>query len=193
MCVVQRFPPQKLTGVAGDTSGQVSFVSGPKFPVAAGIGNFNASWVKDSGPYSTFLFQSDFNRFLGDFKRAWAVDSVVPGTSICRSDEPLKNTATCKASYFLPGGLELITPWPTKNKDFRDKPVYSVFNVQGLQLDFSFAEIGEDPSFNAPNDCIVTGGDDAAVQICVTKSSTNTIYASESHSPCYFRVKAHRC
>jgi hypothetical protein len=61
-----------------------------------------------------------------------------------------------------------------------EETVYILHNVQGLQVDFAFAELGQDAQFDGTKDCIVQGNNDAAIQFCVTKSEENIIYASRS-------------
>ena len=115
-----------------NVSGTQEFVSGPSFPVAAGVGDFNASWVDDYQDIAALLFQTDLDRFLADSLKVVAVDPVVSGTSICRDGSELVGAAACKAAYFVPGGLELVSPWPTRNQDELEKPVYTIFNMQGI-------------------------------------------------------------
>lgn len=171
---------QHLLNYAGDVSSSLHFVSEPPFRISAGVGDFNASWVIEAGSTAAIQFQTDINHFLTDTARARRVEPVIRGTSICRSDDPLRNTDACRASYFIAGGLELVTPWPSKNKNDTGKTSYTIYNVQGLHLDFSFAELEGNARFDGTKDCVVYGGESSAVQVCVTKSDENIIYASKS-------------
>ena len=163
-----------------NVNGDVDYALEASFPIAAGIGDFNASWIKNNEDIVAMLFQTDVSGFLTDPKRSYGVDPVVQGPSICSADDPRVGSDACKASYFVPGGLDLITPWPSRNTTLLDKPVYTVQDLQGLQLDFSAPEPGDNSAWDRAKDCIVPGSDSWAVQLCVTKPSDNVIYGRSS-------------
>jgi hypothetical protein len=169
-----------LSFAVGETTGELTFPSNPPFPVAAGVGNFNVSWVSEAIDGVALQFETDINRFLSDPTIVFPTNPVVEGTTICPSDSPLKGTNACQASYFIAGGLGLVTPWPAMNGTLLEETVYILNDVQGLQVDFAFAELGQDAQFDGTKDCIVQGNNDAAIQFCVTKSEENIIYASRS-------------
>ena len=161
-----------------NVSGDLKIVSEPSFPIAAGVGDFNGSWVKGAEDFAALQFQASLDRFLTDSTKSIGVDPVVQGASLCRPGDPFVNTDACKASYFVAGGLELVTPWPGRNQDLLDRSVYSIYDVQGLQLDFSGAVTGDNATLDEATHCIVSGSDDEAVQICVAKQDTNVMFSS---------------
>lgn len=169
-----------LSFAVGKTTGELTFPSNRPFPVAAGVGDFNASWVIEVRDAVALQFETDINRFLSDPTTVFPTNPVIKGTTICPSNNPLMGTGACQASYFIAGSLGLVTPWPAMNETLAGETVYILHDVQGLQVDFAFAELGQDARFDGMKDCIVQGNNDAAVQFCVTKSEENVMYASRS-------------
>ena len=72
-------------------------------------------------------------------------------------------------SYFVTGGLELITPWPSKQEQHLNAEIYMVKDLQGYQLDFS--QLPTKARFNGQSDCKFFGDDASAVQICISSEN----------------------
>ncbi len=147
----------------------------PSFPVAAGVGDLEAANVEEWKDTAALQTTTDFKNFLQDFQLAASVPSLVTDTSNCFDTAIFAGTGACGSSYFVHGGIRLLTPNPSKNLSLADAYVYLVHNMQGLQLDF--IPVASESRFDGTTDCIVAGNGATAVQICISNSSRNTINA----------------
>jgi hypothetical protein len=130
------------------------------FPVSAGIGPYNVSLAQ-----SNFYFPSQIAITVATlFSTLFAdITNTLPLTSThCPSDPCL--------SYFFPGSMGLIAPWPWRIQNFSRADVLIVRGVQGVQVDFWSRSVSDQLE---SNDCKLWGGDDAAIMICIAASSLN--------------------
>ena len=95
----------------------------------------------------------------------------------CTTVRSEKDTPACGSSYFVSGGLDLISPWPQKNNDLPDAGFYTVHDLLGYQLDFS--QLESNARFDGINDCRVYGTRAAAIQICLSSTLDNRLDASK--------------
>lgn len=155
------------------------------FPVAAGVGFFNPSLVSsDTSRVTGISFATDFSRFLSDPLVSYPTIAVNPGSC---ANEGIKAVGGCVSSYFVPGGLSLISPWPSRNKTLPESPLYTVSKCSGYQFDFS--AIDPAARFDGTKDCNVYGDGSSAVQFCLTTSNDTLLNMSELH---YFRRALNR-
>lgn len=93
------------------------------------------------------------------------------------ANEGRKAAGDCVSSYFVSGGLSAVTPWPSKNNNLPESPLYTVSKSSGYQFDFS--AIDPVARFDGTKDCNVYGGDSTAVQFCLTMSNDTVLNMSE--------------
>ena len=147
------------------------------FPVAAGLGFFDPSIVsRDTSLFTGVLFATDFSRFLSDPLVSYPTTAVNPGS--CANDG-IKAAGDCVSSYFVSGGLSLISPWPSRNRTLPGSSLYTVSKSSGYQFDFS--AIDPAARFDGTRDCIVYGDGSTAVQFCLTLSNDTLLNMSEPH------------
>ena len=178
-----------------DATISLDFQKYSEFPVAAGIGAFNASygriWTISGGIQISMLI--DYTRLFQDTQVMYPVASVSQEGTMCSGAASITGSSACLQSYFLTGGTPLITPWPTRNNSFPDAPAYFVNKMAGLQFDFG--PLDANASIDEHADCILLGIDNYAVQICIsqyTETSVNAKYvscindasANDKQSPC---------
>ena len=157
-----------------------------RFLVAAGIGTFKPLYARPYSVIAGVYFATDLTNFLSNAQRVIMTDPVKAPDTPCAHNETQKRSRFCSASYFVPGGVELITPWPSKNEDHWDAETYQVKDLQGYQLDFG--EMAAGARFDGSADCKVFGDSDASVQICVSShtgpgAEQNVLNAKFVHCP----------
>ena len=150
------------------------------FPVAAGIGPFRPSFASEYSLIAGIYFATDVTSFLSNPQRVIPMNSVQQVTTPCTFIESQKHSKACSASYFVPGGLELISPWPSKNVDDWHADVYVVDNIRGYHLDYS--QMSVDARFDGISDCKTFGNSKGGIQICLS-SQGNTLNAKFVHCP----------
>ena len=162
----------------GDVTTQTIFRSQNFFPVAAGIGSFNSSFAEEYSSIAGIYFATDFTNFLSDSKRVAVVAPLTRSNASCTTIRNEKATPSCGSSYFVSGGLDLISPWPQKNNDLPEAGFYTVHDLLGYQLDYS--QLESDAKFDGVADCRVYGNRAAAIQICLSNTINNRLDASKS-------------
>ncbi|KIW69157.1 hypothetical protein PV04_05050 [Phialophora macrospora] len=172
--VVVVVPPAMGIVLLSNVDVRLFFDDHANFPVSAGIGVFNASWAFVYAPVAATLMASDYSALLQTSAVSWSVPVVDLGRSECDVSNFFSNN-TCGWGYFLHGGSQLITPWPTLNTTRPDAPIYTIHSIRGLQLDFTY--LGPDASFQGEHDCIVLGRDNDAMQICLSQAGPNAVNA----------------
>jgi hypothetical protein len=85
-------------------------------------------------------------------------------------------SADCILSYYVSGGLELISPWPYLNYSLSDSPIYTVWHNQGYHFDFS--ALDSLATFDGATDCNMYGEQAAAVLFCLTISQNSALNMS---------------
>ncbi len=151
------------------------------FPVAAGLGDFDASNVEQYQEIAALQVTTDFKNLLQNPQLAVRVPPVVTDRSSCYDSDIFAGREACGVSYFVHGGLSLVTPPLVRNTTLPDAYVYLVKNMQGMQLDFT--PITANSRFDETTDCIVAGNGVAAVQFCMSTSDGTTIDAKFVHCP----------
>jgi len=143
------------------------------FPVAAGIGNFKPSNVGDWKEIAALQISTDFKNFLQNSQLAVGVGPISTDGSICSNSDIFAGRESCGTSSFIHGGLQLVTPSPTRNDSLQNSYVYLVKKMRGLQLDFR--PLALNARFDGTTDCLVAGNEDSAVQFCVSNSEETII------------------
>ena len=148
----------------------VVYESVMSYNVAAGVGQFNGSYVAeylkqfqdiDSGynyvvlPYSTLVTASNL---IVNTMHSTAIDPVT-----------CEDTRVCQ-SYLLSGGLIMTTPWPPIN--FTSYPVITIHNVPSIQIDFARGVYND--TFIDTRDCAVFGkaGFTIGMKFCLARSNS---------------------
>ncbi len=151
------------------------------FPVAAGLGDFDASNVEQWREIAALQVTTDFKNLLQNPQLAVRVPPLVTDRSSCFDSDIFAGQGACGVSYFVHGGVPLVTPPVVKNSTLPDAYVYLIKNMQGMQLDFNL--IAASSLFDEATDCIVAGNGRAAVQFCISTSDGTTIDAKFVHCP----------
>lgn len=151
------------------------------FPVAAGVGDFDASNVEQWREIAALQITTDFKNFLQNSQLAVDVPPLVRDGSSCFDSAIFAGYEACGASWFVHGGLQLVTPSPIRNNSLPNSYVYVVQNVQGVQLDFY--PMASDSRFDGTTDCMVAGNRNAAVQFCVSNTNGTTVNTKYVHCP----------
>lgn len=150
------------------------YLNHDSFPVAAGVGEFNPSFVSsDTSLITGVLFATDFSRFLSDPLVSHPTAAVNPGS--CSNDGT--RAADRVSSYFLSGGLKSISPWPSLKDTLPGSPLYTVSRSSGYQFDFS--AIDPAARFDGTKDCNMYGEASTAVQFCLAVSNDSLLNMSE--------------
>ncbi|KAI9682449.1 MAG: hypothetical protein M1829_000241 [Trizodia sp. TS-e1964] len=160
--------PHLGTILTVDVSTPTLYIPRSTFPVSAGIGLFNASYVTIWAETMPLIMISDFRLLLNDPTVAFAVDPIIPSEAACSSIPAQANSPYCSGSYFLSQGMKNICPWPNLNMDSPASIVYQVSNMIGYQLDFRQVTAGE--IIYGDRDCTVYGADQAALLLCIAES-----------------------
>lgn len=83
------------------------------------------------------------------------------------------NTDTHSSTYFFPGGLNDMTPYPLSFTNYSDVDVIFVHHVLGLQMDYWVP----DPVQMNPEECKAwEGGDFDSLQLCISTPKDNQSY-----------------
>jgi hypothetical protein len=151
------------------------------FPVAAGIGNFKPSNVRDWREIAALQISTDFKNFLQNSQLAVGVDPISIDRSICSDSDIFTGRESCGTSSFVHGGLQLVTPSPTRNNSIPNSYVYLVKKMRGLQIDFH--PLALTARFDGTTDCLVAGNEGSAVQFCVSNSEKTIINAKYVQCP----------
>lgn len=158
------------------------------FPVAAGVGDFDAANVEQWKEIAALQITTDFKIFLQNSQLAVGIPPLVTDRSSCFDSGIFAGREACVTSVFVHGGLQLITPPPVRNVTLPDAYVYVVRNMQGIQLDF--APMATNSRFDGTTDCIVAGTEIAAVQFCVSNGNGATINAKYVHCPVQISINS---
>lgn len=92
----------------------------------------------------------------------------------CATDGSL--ASTCIVSYYVPGGLDFVSPWPTKNNTLLSLPIYTIEKVNGYQFDFS--KVDPSARFDGTKDCNIYGDPQTAIQFCLGLSNETVLNLS---------------
>jgi hypothetical protein len=151
------------------------------FPVAGGVGDFDGSNVEQWKDIAALQITTDFKNFLQNPQLAVSVPPLLRDGRSCLDSGIFAGLEACGASFFIHGGLQLVTPPAVRDYSHPDAYVYLVQNMQGVQLDF--APLPNDAGFDGTTDCIVAGNGDAAVQFCASNFNGTSIKAKYVHCP----------
>jgi hypothetical protein len=173
-------PPAMGVALLSQVDIGLSFADHANFPVAAGIGNFNATYALDFAQIAPIYMASDFSALLQAKDVSWSTPVIDSANSNCTVSDVFSSNA-CGSGYFLHGGLKPVTPWPTKNTAMPSAPVYTLHSVRGLQLDFTDQKSGA--RFQNDRDCMVFGTENGAIQICISQYTRNAVNAKYVHCP----------
>ena len=99
------------------------------FPVAAGVGEFDASNVEQWRETAALHITTDFKNFLQNSQLAVNVPPLVRDGSSCFDSAIFAGYEACGTSWFVHGGLELVTPPPVRNNSLPNSYVYVVQNM----------------------------------------------------------------
>lgn len=142
------------------------------FPVAAGIGHYNVSYINSYPPSQVSVYVAIlFSTLFADTTNTLPVIPVS-----CKSDD-------C-SSYLFPGSFLTFTPWPWRVPGFSDADVLIVHGVEGIQIDYG----NIDPADHlGSGDCKIYGAENAAIMLCIASSTVNPSELIAGLGP--FRIK----
>ncbi|ETI25204.1 hypothetical protein G647_04577 [Cladophialophora carrionii CBS 160.54] len=178
--VIVIIPPAMGIVLLSNVDVRMYFDHHASFPISAGIGDFNASWAAIYASVAATLMASDYSALLQTSAVSWSVPVIDSGRSDCDVSNFFSNE-TCGWAYFLHGGSQLITPWPTLNTALPTAPIYKIHSVRGLQLDFTNLA-SPDASFQGERDCIVLGRESNAVGICLAQTAAVAAAAANANA-----------
>ena len=154
-----------------------TYIDDVGFPIAGGIGDFNASFANNH-EYSLIggiSIASDFSSFLTNPKVSTYADPIISTQTSCINGGGIVSQA-CVISYYVSGGLGLITPWPSLNYTLPQSPFYTVRQNYGYHFDFS--ALDGSATFDGTTDCSLYGGDSDAVLFCLVLSADQALNTS---------------
>lgn len=163
--------------MAGDATVSQEYIEHEGFPITGGIGDFNASFAGDIKfrGISAVLFGGDFGGFLTNLKVSYPTSPIDSTQTACVNGGDSSST-NCILSYYVSGGLELISPWPYLNYSLPESPLYTVRQNQGYHFDFSALE--SHATFNGVTDCSLYGEDGGATLFCFAASRNSALNMS---------------
>ncbi|KAL4789329.1 hypothetical protein BDV19DRAFT_395148 [Aspergillus venezuelensis] len=158
-----------------DTSVDVTYRTAFTYPVTAGIGQFNGSYVRsfidllqgreEAPPYIIMPYSIQAIVYNLVVNPMHSVAGVPVPVGAC--------TDNACDSYLFPGGLIGATPWPPTNHS--SAPVIQIDDAPAVQLDFSSGLNGH--SFSG-NDCTLFGANTTYVGINFCVAASNTLEGS---------------
>jgi hypothetical protein len=153
----------------GDIAIELVFFPQETYPVAAGIGDFNASLIQyiDSVASTALLVQMGTPAWSD--RDSFSMDSLGPGEGLCTVSATDRSWAPCAESHLLTGGIVSISPQSDDLAKFPDSTAYVVPKTRVLHLEYG--TVHDAQSLYDDGNCYLIGTAAAASYWCAAVGS----------------------
>jgi hypothetical protein len=128
--------------------------------------------------------------FLGDFLTdptlSIAIDPLPKGEGYCHDTQSTDEWVPCDESYFLPGGMMMVSPMVVNFTEFIEATVSVVPKTKGYQVEYG--AISDEETFLSNSVCKTYGAESGAVHLCLAMGLEHEIMFGKSKPSEYFRL-----
>jgi hypothetical protein len=160
-----------------NTGAQPNYQVKMSFLAAAGIADFDPTRTANMSTGILTLIIMDFAKLLSDLMDSIPLSPHTDGQGHCHDPELPGKWTPCDAAYFLPGGMELVSPLIDNFTIFPEATVYVVPKTRGYHVEFG--SIGSHQMFRSRANCAVYGSENAAIQLCFASGANGNILYGE--------------
>jgi hypothetical protein len=173
-----------LTLVTGDIHTEPVYFPKSSYSVAAGLDDFDPSTATlIIGPVAMTMVV-----YLGDFltdpQSSIAIDPLPKGEGHCCNTGSTDKWAPCDESYFLPGGMMMVSPMVYNFTELTEAAVSVVPKTKGYHVEYG--AISDEEAFLSNSVCNTYGAESAAVHLCLATGLEHEIMIGGSKPLEYF-------
>jgi hypothetical protein len=120
----------------GDIAIELVFFPQDTYPVSAGIGEFNASYISQIDPVSSTALLVQMGTPAWSDRDSFTMDPLGPGVGLCTKSATDHSWAPCDESHLLTGGIVSISPQSDDLAKFPDSTAYVVPKTRLLHIEY---------------------------------------------------------
>lgn len=120
----------------GDIAIELVFFPQETYPISAGIGEFNASYISQIDSVSSTALLVQMGTPAWSDRDSFSMDSLGPGEGLCTVSATDRSWAPCAESHLLTGGIVSISPQNDDLSKFPDSTAYVVPKTRVLHLEY---------------------------------------------------------
>ncbi|POS76382.1 hypothetical protein DHEL01_v205226 [Diaporthe helianthi] len=172
----------------GDIAIELVFFPQETYPVSAGIGDFNASYISliDSVASTALLVQMGTPAWSD--RDSFNIDPLGPGDGLCTVSATDRRWAPCAESHLLTGGIVSISPQHDDLSRFPESTAYVVPKTRVLHLEYG--DVHDVEGLYDNGNCYLVGTAAAASYWCTAVGPSKELLFGSSYCPLSIQAKA---
>lgn len=179
-----------LTLDTGDIHTEPVYLPKSSYPAAAGLNDFDPSTAESIiGPVAMTMVV-----YLGDFltdpHASIAIDPLPEGEGDCRDTGSTDGWAPCDVSYFLSGGMLMVSPMVDNFTKYTEAIASVVPKTKGYHVEFG--AVSDEESFFSNSVCKTYGREGSALHLCLSQGLGHEIMFGRSNPSEYFLLPVRR-
>ncbi|KAG8166942.1 hypothetical protein KVR01_002631 [Diaporthe batatas] len=171
----------------GDIAIELVFFPQETYPVSAGIGNFNASYINQIDPVSLTALLVQMGTPAWSDRDSFTMDPLGPGEGLCTKSATDNSWAPCAESHLLTGGIVSISPQSDDLAKFPESTAYVVPRTRLLHLEYGV--VHDCKTLFEEGHCYLIGTAAAASYWCASAGPFNELLFGSAYCPLAIQAK----
>ncbi|KAL1647831.1 hypothetical protein SLS58_002632 [Diplodia intermedia] len=165
----------------GDINIELVFFPEKTYAVAAGLADFNASYISQLTAVSTTALLVQMGNPLWSDRDAVSVEPLGPGEGHCTVSNTSSAWVACDESYFMSGGFNSISPQSDDLSSYPEAKAYVVPNVKGYHVEYG--QVHDIQTLHDEGNCHLIGSAGAAAYWCSAIGSDQELLFGSAYCP----------
>lgn len=172
----------------GDIAIELVFFPQETYPVSAGIGDFNASFINSIDSVSSTALLVQMGTPAWSDRDSFSMDPLGPGHGLCTVSATDRSWAPCDESHLLTGGIVSISPQKDDLAKFPESTAYVVPKTRVLHLEYGAVHDVQGLYDNGY--CYLIGTAAAASYWCTAVGPSKELHFGSSYCPLAIQAKS---
>ncbi|GME37931.1 hypothetical protein GTA08_BOTSDO10036 [Neofusicoccum parvum] len=165
----------------GDINIELVFFPEKTYPVAAGLSDFNSSYISQLTAVSTTALLVQMGNPIWSDREVQSLEPLGPGTGQCTASSNSSAWVPCDESYFMAGGFNSVSPQSDDLESYPDSSAYVVPKVKGYHIEYG--KVHDLKTLHDDGNCHLIGSASAAAYWCSAQGSDQELLFGSSYCP----------
>ncbi|KAF4301717.1 hypothetical protein GTA08_BOTSDO10036 [Botryosphaeria dothidea] len=165
----------------GDINIELVFFPEHTYPVAAGLSNFNASYINELTAVSTTALLVQMGNPVWSDREVQSLEPLGPKHGRCTVSKESSKWVPCDESYFMAGGFNSVSPQADDLVNYPDSTAYVVPNVKGYHVEYG--KVHDLKTLHDEGNCHLIGSASAAAYWCAATGSDQELLFGSAYCP----------